>query len=66
MFGPVQTFTDVLGHVRMNSEAFGSVLTLLEISKDFEKSIEMVFRNFGKVLMELDTNGPQNQLLHKI
>ena len=35
--------------------------------KDFEKPFEKsVFRNFGKDLGELETNGPQNQLPHQI
>ena len=52
----------------MRSEASGSVFTFLEnFNKKIEKSLEnMFFGDFGKVLEELDANGPQNQLPRQI
>ena len=50
----------------MRSEASGSVSTLSENFVFFNRSKIYLFRNFGKVLEELEANGPQNQLPRQI
>ena len=64
LFGSIRMHLDVLECVGMRSDAFGRVRKIWIF---FEKLIEKyVFRNFGKVLEELEANGPQNQLPNQI
>ena len=73
IFGLARTCSDLFGSIWMRPDASGCVQKRPEAFRHFRKisfffyrSKIYLFRNFGKVLEELEANGPQNQLPRQI